>query len=118
MTAECVITRRNPAGTTDVHGTWTPSAPTTVYTGPCRVQVLSTREHVVVVGEAQETRRRYLVAIRHDAAIVHLGDQVLITSAVDPQFAGRILRVTDVGYGSEQWERDLNCEDLEDGTGA
>lgn len=114
MTATCEITRTPVTGTTDAVGKWTPAASTVVYTGPCRVQALVTQQQVKVVGEQQETRRRYLVTIRFDAANVQLGDQVEVTDAVDARLIGRRLRVIDVAYGSEQWERDLNCEDLED----
>lgn len=114
MTAECVITRRNPAGTTDADGTWTPSGPTTVYTGPCRVQVMTTQQQVIVVGETQETRRRYLVTVRFDTAELHVHDLVAITASVDAGLVGRELQVTEVGYGSEQWERDLTCDEMGD----
>lgn len=113
MTATCEITRRATGGTTDASGTYTPAAPTTIHTGPCRVQALTTQRQVVVIGETQETRHRYLVTIRY-AADIHIGDLVRITASVDGGLVGRQLRVTDTTYGSEQWERDLNCEELED----
>ena len=114
MTASCEITRRAAAGTTDAAGKYTPASPTTVYTGACRVQALTTQQQIAVIGEAQETRHRYLVTIRHDAATIHIGDLVHITASVDSGLVGRQLRVTDAIYGSEQWERDLTCEELEE----
>lgn len=114
MSAACEITRRATGGTTDASGTYTPTSPTTIHTGPCRVQAVPTQRQVIVVGEAQETRHRYLVTIRYDAATIHVGDLVLITESVDAGLVGRRLRVVNVSYGSEQWERDLNCEELED----
>jgi ribulose 1,5-bisphosphate carboxylase large subunit-like protein len=114
MTATCQITRRATAGTTDAAGTYTPASPTTIYTGVCRVQALATRQQVVVIGEAQETQHRYLVTIRYDAADIHIGDLVHVTASVDGGLIGRQLRVVDATYGSEQWERDLTCEELED----
>ena len=114
MTAVCEITRKGAGGTTDASGTYTPASRTTIHTGPCRVQAVPTQRQVIVVGEAQETRHRYLVTIRYDAATIHVGDLVLITGSVDAGLVGRRLRVVNVAYGSEQWERDLNCEELED----
>jgi hypothetical protein len=114
MTAECVITRRDPAGVSDGSGDWTPSGPTTVYTGPCRVQVMATQQQVIVVGETQETQRRYLVTVKFDTAELHVHDLVTITASVDAGLVGRELRVGEVAYGSEQWERDLTCEEMGD----
>jgi hypothetical protein len=54
------------------------------------------------------------VTIRYDAATIHVGDLVGITASVDGGLVGRQLRVADVTYGSEQCERDLTCEELED----
>jgi hypothetical protein len=68
----------------------------------------------VVVGEAQETRHRYQVSLLWDAAQVEIGDLVSVTGSVDLALAGKRLRVTDVQYGSEQWQRDLMCDQLED----
>jgi ribulose 1,5-bisphosphate carboxylase large subunit-like protein len=113
MSAACSITRRATGGTTDTAGNYTPAAPSTIYTGPCRVQSLRTRREVIVIGEAQESQHRYLVTIKFDTADIHVGDLVGITSSVDAGLIGRQLRVTDMNLGSEQWERDLTCDELE-----
>lgn len=113
MTATCEITRRGTGGTTDADGTYTPGGPSTLYTGPCRVQALASRQEVVVVGEAQETEHRYLVTIEFDAAEVRIGDLVKVTAAKDAGLVGRQLRVSDMAHGSEVWERDLFCKELE-----
>lgn len=115
LTAECEVTRRGGAGTTDTVGVFTPPAATVVYTGPCRVLALTSRSaRPVVVGEAQETRHRYQVSLLWDAAQVEIGDLVAVTGSVDPGLVGKPLRVTDIQYGSEQWQRDLLCDQLED----
>lgn len=114
MTASCVITRPAGTGTSSPDGTWTPGLATAVYSGPCRVQALDTDERLRARGETQETQRRYLVAVRYDAADLALGDLVAVTSAVDPHLAGKKLRVIDLRYGSEQWQRDLICGEKED----
>lgn len=114
MTATCVITRRDGAGTTSAGGAWTPSAPSTVYTGPCRVLAVTTHERVLIVGETQDTRRRYQVSIRYDANEAHIGDVVEVTESADPDLGGKKLRVSDISLGSEQWQRDLICLEMED----
>jgi hypothetical protein len=107
LTADCDVTRQDGHGVTGPAGVFTPSAATVVYTGPCRIQALTSRSaRPVVVGEAQETRHRYQVSLLWDAAQVQIGDLVTVT--------GKRLRVTDIQYGSEQWQRDLACDQLED----
>lgn len=114
MTATCVISYRTGSGTTASDGTWTPGATETLYTGPCRVLAVTTHERVLVVGETQDTRRRYQVSIRHDAPETPVGALVAITESVDPQLVGKKLRVSDITLGSEVWERDLICLEMED----
>jgi hypothetical protein len=114
MTARCVITRAGGEGTTGSDGTWTPAADTQIYLGPCRLQALTTNERIEVAGETQDTVRRYLVAVEHDTARAEIGDKVEITEAVDAQAVGMTLRVVDVRYGSEQWQRDLIAEETYD----
>jgi hypothetical protein len=113
MTAACTIAGAGGDGTTDADGDWTPGAGTPIYTGPCRLQALTTNERVEVAGETQTTVRRYLVAIEHDAGEIEVGAMVTITAAVDAEAVGMTLRVVDVRYGSEQWERDLIAEETD-----
>ena len=113
MTATCTITRESGDGTTDPDtGTWTPDAPTTIYTGPCRVTPATADERLLVVGERAITSRRYAVAVRYDTAEVKIGDVITITTAVDAGLVGMGLRVLDVMYASEQWERVLSAEEI------
>lgn len=115
LTAECEVARQDGAGSTGATGVFTPSTATVVYTGPCRVLALTSRSaRPVVVGEAQETRHRYQVSLLADAAQIEIGDLVTVTGTVDPALAGKRLRVTDIQYGSELWQRDLMCDQLED----
>jgi hypothetical protein len=113
MTAECVITRATGEGTTSPDGTWTPPQAVTVYAGVCRVQAATTHERLMPRGETTETHHRYLVAVQWDAGDPAIGDQVTVTASVDPHLAGKQLRVIDVRYGSEQWQRDLICDETE-----
>lgn len=112
MTATCTVIRVEGEGSSDPDGTWHPPLPTDVYTGPCRVQGLPVNERLLVVGERQETHRRYQVSLRHDTA-PQIDDLVTITASVDTGLVGKTLRVIDVQYGSEQWQRDLICDELE-----
>jgi hypothetical protein len=114
MPAACVITRATGAGTTGSDGTWTPSPGTTIYTGACWVVKLPTDEgRVRVSGEAQRTPGRYQVGIEYDTARVLLDDVVEFTDGQDAGLAGLKFRVTDVAYGSEQWEQNLLAEELQ-----
>jgi hypothetical protein len=79
------------------------------------VQALTTSERIEVAGESQDTVRRYLVAIEYDADQVHLGDDIEVTAAVDALLVGMTLRVVDIRYGSEQWQRDLIAEEVTEG---
>jgi hypothetical protein len=113
MTGACRITRITGEGTTGPDGTWTPPDETTVYTGPCRV-VAATNDGQYLTGEqTQLTRRDYDVAVEWDAAVVAIGDTVTVTSARDPRLTGMQFRVQDVRHGTEQWQRNLLCEEIE-----
>lgn len=113
MDAACIITRPTGTGTTDDDGTYTPSQGTTIYTGVCRVVTMVRTDAVQVAGEAQETHRRLQVGIRYDAPEIRIGDLVDITMTADPQLLGRKLRVLEIAYGSEQWQRNLICDERE-----
>lgn len=114
MTATCVIRRHTSDGTTGSDGTWTPDDPATIYTGPCRVTSPPfARERVVPAGEAQQTERRYGVFVEWDADEFQVNDEVEILTARDPLLAGKIFRVVDIAYTSEQWQRNLACEEVE-----
>ena len=113
MTGACRITRISGDSTVGPDGTWTPPAAATVYTGPCRV-VAATNDGQWLTGEqTQLTRREYDVAIEWDAAIIEVGDTVTITRARDPRLSGMQFRVQDVRHGTEQWQRNLLCEEIE-----
>ena len=113
MSATCTITRESEAGTTDPDtGEWTPGNPTTIYTGPCRATPATADERLLVVGERAITSRRYSVAVQYDTADIEVGDVITITTAVDAGLVGMGLRVLDVMYASEQWERVLSAEEI------
>lgn len=114
MTATCTITRRTGTATTGPDGTVTPPAPATVYEGPCRV-VPRTDERHRTAGDWQVTPRRYDISIAYDAAPIEVGDTVTVTAAADAGLVGVAVRVVDVAYSSEQWQRNLVAEELQEG---
>lgn len=114
MDAACIITRPAGTGTTDADGTYTPDPGTTIYTGVCRiVPVHLTQEQIALAGETQETHRHYQVGVRYDVPEVLVGDLVDITMSGDTGLVGKRFRVTDIAYASEQWQRDLICNERE-----
>jgi hypothetical protein len=112
MDAECIITRQT-SGTTGPDGTFTPGAATPIYTGVCRIVPVTRPGRVAVVGEAQETHRHFQVAVRYDVPAILIDDLIDVTVAVDPLLVGKKLRVLEVSYGSEQWQRNLLCDERE-----
>lgn len=114
MTSACQISRATGDGATDPDtGDWEPSDPDTVYSGPCRAQALA-NDRLEVAGEAQQTARRYLVAIPYGGDVPQLDDTVTFTASDgDTDLIGIQLRVVDVRLGSQAWERDLIAEEIE-----
>lgn len=95
-------------------GTTTPPARTDVAATTARIQARNASERVVLVGENTVTLRTYLVAVPVDAGDIRVDDHGEVTSVAadaDPELLGLVLRVRDVIYGSEVWQRDLICED-------
>lgn len=113
MTAECIITTPASTGTTAADGVYTPGAASTIYTGVCRVITLPRLQGITAVGAEQETHRRFQVSITADAPDIPIGALVGLTVATDPRLVGKKLRVTEVAYESEHWQRDLMCDERE-----
>lgn len=114
MTATCTVTHGTGTGTTDAAGEYVPPAQTTFYTGACRVSIAtSTNERIEIVGEGQETRRRYQVWLENGAAEPPIGALVNITACPQGSMTGKKLQVVDTRLGSEQWQETLMTEELE-----
>ena len=114
LTGTCTITHRpTGGGTTGPTGNYTPPTAATIYDGPCRIIPVRTDERLRAIGGTQQTHRRYQVSIRYDADALAVGDIVTVNEAADPQMAGMRLRIIDHRYGTEQWERDLICDEME-----
>jgi hypothetical protein len=78
---------------------------------PCRIQPRAAADRIARVGDQLLTLRGYLVTLPHDAPDILVDDLGTVTAADDALLVGRVLKVLDVVYASEQWERDLTCED-------
>lgn len=113
MTASCSIARPAAGAYNAATLQYAANTDTAIYSGPCRIQQRTSAEATGDVAGQIVTTRSYLVAIEHDAGQVLVDDIVTLTDAVDALLIGRKLRVTDVQYGSNQWQRDLFCEDFE-----
>lgn len=117
MAGTCELQR--PAGgeqvLDDTTGTYDAAAPSVLWTGPCRVQPRS-RSVVsdVEAGGEMVTLADYQVTVPVSATAVGVDDLVHVLTSVDPQLAGKTLRITDVATGDYQLERQLTCEDDQD----
>lgn len=70
---------------------------------------------MIVVGEQQTAVASYEVTIEWDAAEVFEHDVVTLLAAPDPGIDGKQLRVSDIRYATERFERVLRCQiDLTD----
>lgn len=114
MTAVATITRHGVGDGTynPVTGQTTPPTRLTIAAAvKVRVQA-TTAADAAMVADQTVTRRPYLVAVPAAVAAVLVDDIVTLDECDnDPQLVGRPLRVRDVHYGTEIWQRDLICED-------
>lgn len=97
----CTIARKALTGTTDATGSYTPDAPTSIYSGVCRLRPPDTAEIRVLAGDEQVTRQRYVLTIAHDAAEVLVDDIVSVTVSSDAVMLARPFRV--IGRASGSW---------------
>jgi hypothetical protein len=95
MQDACSITRASTTTTwDDVLGREVPGAPTTVWTGPCRVQQQNIQPAQQAAGEFVWTIQDVALQLPMRAPVPQVGDDVVITACpYDPSQAGRRLRV-------------------------
>lgn len=119
-TATCLITRDREGVAPVDPGTGDPEPwePLTLYTGPCRVQVLRAGggENEEAVGETIAEREVQVTLVQDEVPELRAGrqtgDWVTITAGGDdPQMADRRLRINTIGYSSLAWERVVICID-------
>lgn len=111
MTATVAVTRPGVGETYDpVTGTTIPAAATAVWSGPARIQAITSDARVqILAGQLTAPRAYYVGLPLPDSEIVRIGDLVNITSCEDDALTGRVLRVADVAGASLVWQRDLTC---------
>lgn len=109
MTAVCTVTTGG-AGGWDPDTGPSPGTPTTVHTGPCRVQALNSGANAADAAGQLVIERPYLVAVAADAPEIPARARVHVDECVgDPHLVGKVLTVVDPKYGSLRFERDLLC---------
>lgn len=81
------------------------------YSGPCRIQPVPTRDHVIDAGGDLVTLRRYSVSVPAAVTDVAVDDHITFTTTTDPLLTGRVLRVNDVTGGTHEGQRHLMCFD-------
>jgi hypothetical protein len=109
----CTITRASTSAPVfnETTGTYTPAAPTTLYTGACRVKPRDNADRVVDAGGRAVSLYPYVVSVPVSAVAYAVDDIVTVTvSALDPALAGLVLRVRQPNVGSQVTARRLGCE--------
>lgn len=76
----------------------------------CRVQAVTSTARPVNAGEEVVAVRGYLVSLPA-SVLAAVGDIFTLSACNDSALVGRRLRVADVMYGTETWQRDLFCTD-------
>lgn len=115
MGATCTIATGGAGGWDPTTGPTTTGMPTTLYTGPCRVQAQANAASERDAAGQLVTVSTYLVALPASSPGVPVGDQgakVTITAMDangDQALIGKVLTVQSNPTASLRWERDLTC---------
>jgi hypothetical protein len=115
MVDACTITRVSGAPVFDsATGTYTDPAPTTVYTGECRVRTRGKflRDKTVQAGEADTYIWPYIVSVPVSVTTVNLLDIVTVTASRDPALVGAVMRVQIESLSTNGTARKLDCEEI------
>lgn len=109
-TGTCTITAGATGGGWDPVAGDTPGTPTTVHTGPCRVEDMARSVGTRDVAGQGVAPYPYLVAITLDAPTIPDGARVHVdTYPDDLRLVGRNLIVVSSSYGDGRFERVLGC---------
>ena len=111
MTDTCTITRPGVRTWDAASGTYTQTS-ATVYTGKCRVRVLTPGDETAQAGEEQVSLWRYVVSVPLTVD-PRLNDEVALDTSADATLVGRVLRVRQVTRGSQITARRMVCEERE-----
>lgn len=113
MTAEVTVTRPVPGETWDpATGTTAPATATAVYSGPARIQGLTSEAAQAIVGGQFTATRAWRVSVpvaASGAVPVKVADLVEVNACEDQSLIGLDLRVADITGGSVVWQTDLLC---------
>lgn len=110
MVDTCTITRADGTETTDPGtGIVTPGG-STIYTGPCRVQVRALVAQSPEAGEVQLSVGQVEMQIPMAVTGVRTGDvATILTAALDPDLVGRRFRVSVPAHKTHATARRLSC---------
>lgn len=108
----CQITRAAAAVFDPNTGTYTPGAPTVLYTGACQVRPMM-QERQSAIGDVDTIIDKYIVTLPYDADGFATGDTLTVTSATDAELNGRSFRIYALRWSSPQINRRVVLEDLQ-----
>lgn len=84
------------------------SGPAPLYSGPCRVQILTGRDAVAITGDQKQSSTVYRVTVARDAAALVIGAAGAIVHAGDASLTGPLI-VERIDRGSLRFERVIYC---------
>lgn len=111
MTDHGTVTRGTTRTFDETTMTYTTGGGAVQFDGPCRIQPVPQRDHVIDSVGDNVTLRRYSVSIPATATDLQVDDHFTATASTDPLLIGRPLRVVDVTGGTYEGQRHLMCFD-------
>lgn len=110
MTDQCVI-RRKTGETTDNDGNITPTFQQ-LYSGKCRVQQPGGQAGQTDAGENHQLLLRLEVQVPVSVVGLEPGDEVSISSSVDPDLPGAVFLIRDLAHKTHATSRRLGVTEL------
>jgi hypothetical protein len=117
MPDTCTVKRLAYPGTAELDAEtllYTPTTPTTVYAGACRIRPVSTRDGIQRRDDTPISSDQYLLTVPHDEGPFAVGDIAQVTVSDDPHITSRSWRITSVPAGSWQIDQRLVVEEVID----
>lgn len=108
MADACTIQRAS-GGTTDPDTGYGTPAETTLYSGKCRVQQHQATADSKDIGEDQQLLLRVEVQLPMSVTGLEVGDEITITTSLDPDLPGRVFRIHDLAHKTEASARRVQC---------
>lgn len=110
MTDACTIARAGSRTFDDDTGEYT-DTPTVIYTGKCRIKPSGVEARRVQASDTAVTIWPYIVSVPMAAVGIHAGDELTVTSSVDPALTDKTLVVRSIVAGTHVTARRIGCED-------